>query len=167
MSPTIQVTVEGLVIGLKHKSCHYLDIVIFTSKHLSFMSGKIRSIQTLCEKELNIGVAGTSASYHEQYKTCPHVYVKFLHCDVVPASKEDIETVFSQFGNVRNVVIPRKPGSFFWITFSDPRSAVLAIENLIGYELFDHIVLIDHAPQFKERSRDNMDITPQTKRHRV
>ena len=58
----------------------------------------IREIEKINEEELKRGIAGTSASWHQEYAKSPWVYVGNLDHSL---SEGDVICVMSQFGEVR------------------------------------------------------------------
>ncbi|KAL0236486.1 hypothetical protein GEMRC1_003068 [Eukaryota sp. GEM-RC1] len=116
---------------------------------------KIKQLQQTSERELDLGVSWTSASYHGQYSSCPYIYIKFLNTKTLPLSLSDVETIFSQFGEVLSSYSKGSEYPFCWIKFENPQSCILAVDNMTGFVLEDassSTLLVDHAPSFSERT---------------
>lgn len=93
-------------------------------------------VQKLNELELKRGVP-LSASWHAQYMRSPWVYIGGLPYEL---TEGDVICVFSQYGEVEYIHLLRTPdtgksmGSAF-LKYEDPRSCVLAVDNLNGIEV--------------------------------
>ena len=82
----------------------------------------------------NAGKWDVNKSWHAQYKDSAYVYVGGLPYDI---SEGDIIVIFSQFGEIVDVNMPRdkdtgKPKGFAFIAYEDQRSTVLAVDNFNG-----------------------------------
>ena len=103
----------------------------------------IREIQQINEKEIQLGIAGTTASWHEQYKNTPWIYVGNL--DTV-LTEGDIICVLSQWGEIDDLHLVRDNDTgvskgFAFCKYSDPRSCILADDNFIGIQLCGRSIL--------------------------
>lgn len=61
----------------------------------------IREIEKINQEELDRGLAGTSASWHEKYAKSAWVYARNLDHEL---TEGDIICVLSQYGEVRRIV---------------------------------------------------------------
>ncbi|CDF40145.1 unnamed protein product [Chondrus crispus] len=126
---------------------------------------KVEAIRKLNETELEEGIAGTSASWHQKYESCPFIYVGGLPTAL---TEGDLLAMFEQFGIVVLVNLVReadtgKSRGFAFLKYHDPRSAVLAVDNFTGTEVGGRTLRVDHAEDFKipnEPGRGIIDTTP-------
>jgi RNA-binding motif X-linked protein 2 len=77
------------------------------------------------------------ASWHDDYKNSPYIYVGSLPYDV---SEDDLKIVFSQFGVVTKVNLVRdketqKSKGFAFLAYSNHKSAILAVDNFDGIDV--------------------------------
>ncbi len=112
---------------------------------------KIESVRKLNARELELGIAGTSASWHQQYARSPVIYVGGLQPNITPLK---LVEVFEQYGVVNHVHLKRdeKTGDvcgFGFLAYADPRSAVLAVDNLNGFNLDGRLLSVDHVQDYK------------------
>lgn len=136
----------------------------------------IRDIQRRNEQELELGLVG-SGSWHEQYKGAwradadsAYIYVGGLPYDV---TEGDVITIFSQFGEVVNIHLPRprddaprddrgrarppeaeaerrpKHRGFGFLMYEDQRSTILAVDNLNGAQVLGRTLRVDHVLNYK------------------
>lgn len=112
---------------------------------------KVESIRKLNETELRLGIAGTSASWHEDYALCPFLYAGGLP---LAFTEGDLLAIFEQYGTIVHVNLIRdnesgKSRGFAFLQYRDRRSAVLAIDNFNGVELTAGRTLrVDHARDY-------------------
>ncbi|KAA8493924.1 RNA-binding motif protein, X-linked 2 [Porphyridium purpureum] len=111
------------------------------------MLSRIRAQEQVQERELLLGIAGTSASWHEQYAHSRTIYIGGLQPHL---SASDIGAVFEQYGAVEHVHIVKdrttgEPRGFGFLTYVDQRSTVLAVDNLNGIELAGQRLFVNHA----------------------
>ena len=107
--------------------------------------------------ELAHGIAGTSASWHEQYKNNAWVFAGGLAENL---NEGDVLAVFSQYGEIEDLHLVRDPDSgkskgFGFLKYEDERSTVLAVDNLNGYTLLGKTLRVDHTdyrPPQKKKS---------------
>jgi len=74
----------------------------------------------------------------------------------------DVITIFSQYGEVMNVNMPRdketgKPKGFAFLMYEDQRSTVLAVDNLNGSSVLERTIRVDHVKNYKEKRTKNQD----------
>ncbi|WFD32692.1 hypothetical protein MSPP1_003742 [Malassezia sp. CBS 17886] len=133
----------------------------------------VREIQRINEKELELGILG-SGSWHDQYKDSAYIYVGGLPFDV---TEGDVITIFSQYGEIVNIHLPRardeapkdnrrgrasappkptnKHRGFGFLMYEDQRSTILAVDNLNGALVLGRTLRVDHVANYKpERVRD-------------
>lgn len=97
----------------------------------------IREIEQINKKELEQGIAGTSASWHAQYEHAAWIYVGNLDHSL---TEGDVICFLSQFGEVEDIHLVRdkdtgKSKGFGFLKYEDSRSCILAIDNLIGVQV--------------------------------
>ncbi|POY76431.1 hypothetical protein BMF94_0630 [Rhodotorula taiwanensis] len=114
---------------------------------------QIRHIQKLNEEELK---SGTTASWHDQYKDSAYVNVGGLPINL---TEGDVITIFSQYGEVVDINMPRdantgKPRGFAWLMYADQTSTVLAVDNLNGAQVLGRTLRVDHVLNYKQLERD-------------
>lgn len=112
---------------------------------------KIESVRKLNARELELGIAGTTASWHQQYARSPVVYIGGLQANITPIK---LVEVFEQYGVVNHVHLKRdeKTGNirgFGFLAYADARSAVLAVDNLNGFDLDGRLLSVDHVQDYK------------------
>ena len=110
----------------------------------------------------NAGKWDVNKSWHAQYKDSAYVYVGGLPNDL---SEGDIVIIFSQFGEVVDVNIPRdqktgKPKGFAFIAYEDQRSTVLAVDNFNGAKLLARTLRCDHCASYNEEQKKDADNLP-------
>ena len=77
----------------------------------------------------------------------------------------DVIVVFSQFGEIIDILLPRNSDSeikgFGWIGYMDARSAVLAIDNLNGISLLGSKLHVNECREFKHHDPERRkEVTP-------
>ena len=121
----------------------------------------IREIEKINQEELDRGLAGTSASWHQQYANSAWVYAGNLDHEL---TEGDIICVMSQFGEVcwsvdtssveevfttsfhfctlqiEDIHLVReedtgKSRGFAFVKYEDARSCAIAVDNLIGSQV--------------------------------
>lgn len=116
-------------------------------------------------KANTVGDAGKwdiSRSWHAQYKDSAYVYVGGLPYDL---SEGDVIVIFSQFGEIVDVNLPRdkdtgKPKGFAFIAYEDQRSTVLAVDNFNGAKVLGRTVRCDHCLSFHEEQKKDAEKLP-------
>lgn len=134
---------------------------------------RVKEVQRINKKDLElqlqadtVGQAGkwdVNKSWHAQYKDSAFVYVGGLPYEL---TEGDVTTVFSQFGEVVDILIPRdkktgKPKGFAFIAYEDQRSTVLAVDNFNGAKLLGRTLRCDHCQDFREEQKKNPDELPE------
>lgn len=74
----------------------------------------------------------------------------------------DVITIFSQYGEIMNINMPRdketgKPKGFAFLMYEDQRSTILAVDNLNGAEILERTIRVDHVKNYKEKRVKNQD----------
>ncbi|KAI0254813.1 hypothetical protein BJV78DRAFT_1183099 [Lactifluus subvellereus] len=110
----------------------------------------VREIKKINERELELGVG--SASWHDEYKDSAYVFIGGLHYDL---TEGDVITIFSQYGEVVDVNLPRdketgKTKGFGFLMYEDQRSTVLAVDNLNGATVLERTLRVDHVRNYKQ-----------------
>ncbi|GAA6036523.1 hypothetical protein JCM8097_003546 [Rhodosporidiobolus ruineniae] len=114
---------------------------------------QIQAIKRINEQELE---AGGTASWHDQYKDSAYVNVGGLPYNL---TEGDVITIFSQYGEVVDINMPRdpqtgKPRGFAWLMYMDQRSTILAVDNLNGAQVLGRSLRVDHVLDYKQLERD-------------
>lgn len=94
------------------------------------MARKVAAVEALNKRELELGIAGTSASWHEEYvRLHPVVRAGGLPYDVTDGA---LLAAFEQCGAVEHLQVVRRDGRAMtaFLGYADPRSAVLAVDNV-------------------------------------
>ncbi|KAI9513288.1 hypothetical protein F5148DRAFT_971951, partial [Russula earlei] len=110
----------------------------------------VREISKINERELELGVG--AASWHDEYKGSAYIFVGGLHYDL---TEGDVITIFSQYGEVVDVNLPRdketgKTKGFGFLMYEDQRSTILAVDNLNGAAVLDRTLRVDHVKNYKQ-----------------
>ncbi|KAG8715707.1 hypothetical protein FRC08_010263 [Ceratobasidium sp. 394] len=110
----------------------------------------VKEINAINDRELDLGSHG--ASWHDQYKDSAYVFIGGLHLDM---TEGDVITIFSQFGEVMDVNLPRdkttgKQRGFGFLMYEDQRSTVLAVDNLNGAQVLGRTLRVDHVQNYKQ-----------------
>ena len=110
----------------------------------------------------NAGKWDVNKSWHAQYKDSAYVYVGGLPYDL---SEGDIIVIFSQFGEIVDVNMPRdkdtgKSKGFAFIAYEDQRSTVLAVDNFNGAKVLGRTLRCDHCLSFNEEQKKSADQLP-------
>lgn len=118
---------------------------------------KIRLLNDLNERELRLGIAGTKASWHEQYRQSAWIYTGGLPFEL---SEGDVICVFSQYGEIVNInmIRDRKTGKskgFAFVCYEDQRSTILAVDNLNGTKIKGRQIRVDHVANYKPPKDDD------------
>ncbi|KAJ7055017.1 hypothetical protein C8F01DRAFT_1160722 [Mycena amicta] len=117
----------------------------------------VREINKINQAELDFGASG--ASWHDEYKDSAYIFVGGLHFDL---TEGDVVTIFSQFGEVMDVNMPRdkdtgKRRGFAFLMYEDQRSTVLAVDNLNGAQVLEKTLRVDHVKNYKQGKVKNED----------
>lgn len=111
----------------------------------------IREIKSINERELELGIAGTPASWHSQYSKSAWVAVGRLASEL---TEGDVICVMSQYGEIEDITLLRDAatgesrGTAF-VKYEDARSCILAVDNLIGIELVGRSLTVSHVDEYK------------------
>ena len=87
----------------------------------------------LNSKELSKGIKENS-SWHDVYKNSSHIYIGGIPFEL---NEGDILTVFAQYGKIAKINLIReketqKSKGFAFLSYVDPKSAILAVDNFDG-----------------------------------
>ncbi|KIL70344.1 hypothetical protein M378DRAFT_7215 [Amanita muscaria Koide BX008] len=110
----------------------------------------VKEIDRINQRELDLGVQG--ASWHDDYKDSAYIFIGGLHYDL---TEGDVITMFSQYGEVMDINLPReketgKTKGFGFLMYEDQRSTVLAVDNLNGAKVLDKTLRVDHVKNYKQ-----------------
>ncbi|KAI0322504.1 hypothetical protein OF83DRAFT_1093593 [Amylostereum chailletii] len=110
----------------------------------------VREINKINERELDLGLSG--ASWHDEYKDSAYVFIGGLHFEL---TEGDVIAIFSQYGEVMDVNLPRdketgKTKGFGFLMYEDQRSTVLAVDNLNGAKVLERTLRVDHVKNYKQ-----------------
>ncbi|KAH9977675.1 hypothetical protein BGW80DRAFT_768946 [Lactifluus volemus] len=110
----------------------------------------VREINKINERELELGVG--TASWHDEYKDSAYIFIGGLNYDL---TEGDVITIFSQYGEVVDVNLPRdketgKTKGFGFLMYEDQRSTILAVDNLNGATVLERTLRVDHVKNYKQ-----------------
>ncbi|KAK4057528.1 RNA-binding protein Cwf29 [Microbotryomycetes sp. JL221] len=113
----------------------------------------VQEIKRINEAEL---AAGGRGSWHDQYKDSAYINVGGLPFNL---TEGDVITIFSQYGEIVDISMPRdpqtqKPRGFAFLMYADQRSTVLAVDNLNGAKVLQRTLRVDHVLNYKQLERD-------------
>ncbi|KAJ7639504.1 hypothetical protein FB45DRAFT_905830 [Roridomyces roridus] len=110
----------------------------------------VKEINKINQRELDLGVSG--ASWHDEYKDSAYVFVGGLPFEL---TEGDVITIFSQYGEVMDLNMPRdketgKRRGFGFLMYEDQRSTVLAVDNLNGATVLERTLRVDHVKNYTQ-----------------
>ncbi|KJA29656.1 hypothetical protein HYPSUDRAFT_125833, partial [Hypholoma sublateritium FD-334 SS-4] len=117
----------------------------------------VKEINKINQAELDLGLSG--ASWHDEYKDSAYVFVGGLHFDL---TEGDVITIFSQYGEVLDLNMPRDKETgnrkgFAFLMYEDQRSTILAVDNLNGAKVLEKTLRVDHVKNYKQPKVKNED----------
>jgi len=154
-----------LTVTISPCSPHPTDPDVYLSNHTM---NQVNAILKMNADELTHNIAGTTASWHEQYKGNAWVFVGGL---VENLTEGDVLAVCSQYGEIEDFHLVRdedtgKSKGFGFLKYEDERSTVLAVDNLNGYKLLSKTLRVDHTdyrpPKKKKKEIEAEDATGST-----
>lgn len=82
-----------------------------------------------------------NTSWHDAYKSSPHIYIGGIPFEL---NEGDILTVFSQYGKIVKINIVKdkdtqKSRGFAFLSYENPKSAVLAVDNFDGIKVLYYL----------------------------
>jgi len=103
------------------------------------------------DRELEMGVAGTKHSWHQEYKDSAWVFIGGMPYEL---TEGDVICMFSQYGEVVHINLIRdhtsgKSKGFGFLCYQDQRSTILAVDNLNGFKILGRMIRVDHIHQYK------------------
>ena len=110
-----------------------------------------RNLMKINDRELEMGVAGTKNSWHQEYISSAWVFMGGLPYEI---SEGDMICMFSQYGEVVHVNLVRdhntgKSRGFGFLCYEDQRSTNLAVDNLNGFKILGRMIRVDHVQTYK------------------
>ncbi|KAJ7265451.1 hypothetical protein B0H12DRAFT_1201059 [Mycena haematopus] len=110
----------------------------------------VKEINKINQRELDLGVSG--ASWHDEYRDSAYIFVGGIPFDL---TEGDVITIFSQYGEVMDLNMPRdketgKRRGFAFLMYEDQRSTVLAVDNLNGATVLEKTLRVDHVKDYKQ-----------------
>jgi RNA-binding motif X-linked protein 2 len=113
---------------------------------------QIRDLQKLIKAERDAKIPYGAGSWHWPYRRSPYIFIKNLDTRL---SEGDLLVIFSQFGEIVDLKLSRdnetgEPRGFCWIAYEDPRSKVLAIEEMCGVDILNRQIFVDHASKHQK-----------------
>jgi len=110
-----------------------------------------RNQMKLNDRELEMGVAGTKNSWHQEFKDSAWVFMGGMPYQL---TEGDVICMFSQYGEVVHINLIRdhtsgKSKGFGFLCYEDQRSTILAVDNLNGFKILDRMIRVDHIHQYK------------------
>ncbi|KAL7418335.1 RNA-binding protein Cwf29 [Cryptotrichosporon argae] len=114
----------------------------------------VAEINRINQRELELGVKG---SWHDEYKDSAYIFVGGLSFDL---TEGDVITVFSQWGELADINMPRdaetgKPRGFAFLMYVDQRSTVLAVDNMNGAQVVGRTIRVDHCREYRQQGKKN------------
>jgi RNA-binding motif protein, X-linked 2 len=111
----------------------------------------IQEIQKINERELELGLAGTSASWHETYRKSAWIYIGNVSFELCEG---DLLCVLSQYGEIDDLWLVRNETTgisrgFAYAKYVDSRSCVLAVDNFIGITLCGRPLRVEHVDNMR------------------
>lgn len=96
-------------------------------------------------------------SWHDEYKDSAYIFVGGLNFDL---TEGDVVTIFSQYGEIADVNLPRdketgKTRGFGFVMYEDQRSTVLAVDNMNGAEVLGRTLKVDHTRNYRQAGKRN------------
>lgn len=118
------------------------------------MARQTEAVKKLVDQELQ-NLTPLNASWHANYSKSAYVYIGNLD---VRLTEGDIITIFSQFGDVVDINLARdketgKSLGFCFLAFENQQSTVLAIDNMVGFQVLGRPIRIDHVLDYKPPKR--------------
>ncbi|KAJ2956912.1 hypothetical protein NQZ79_g7299 [Umbelopsis isabellina] len=116
----------------------------------------VKEIQRINERESERGYS-ESGSWHAQYKDSSYIFAGGLPYEL---SEGDVICIFSQYGEILNLDMPRdkqtgKARGFVFLQYEDQRSTVLAVDNLNGAKVLGRVLRVDHAQRPKPKKDED------------
>ncbi|KAJ3819720.1 hypothetical protein F5880DRAFT_1704845 [Lentinula raphanica] len=110
----------------------------------------VKEINKINDAELKLGLSG--ASWHDDYKDSAYIFAGGLNTEL---TEGDVITIFSQYGEIMDINMPRekdsgKPKGFAFLMYEDQRSTVLAVDNLNGANVLGRTLRVDHVKNYKQ-----------------
>lgn len=84
-----------------------------------------------------------NTSWHDTYKNSPHIYIGGIPYEL---NEGDILTVFAQYGKITKINLVReketlKSKGFAFLSYENPKSAILAVDNFDGIKVNSSIFI--------------------------
>ncbi|XP_074658417.1 uncharacterized protein LOC141911318 isoform X2 [Tubulanus polymorphus] len=113
------------------------------------------------KRELDLGLSGTSTSWHAKYKDSAWIFIGGLPYDL---TEGDVICVFSQYGEIVNINLVRdkktgKSLGYGFICYEDTRSPILAVDNFNGIKLLNRTIRVDHVENYRAPKEDETSTT--------
>jgi RNA-binding motif X-linked protein 2 len=127
------------------------------------MARRSRELARVQKTELDRGIFDVGQSFHGEFQNCPWIIVRNLSYDL---SEGDLATMFEQYGTLTALELLRDKDTGISrgtaiMSYEDPRSAVLAVDNFNGVTLVGRQISVDHV-DFKPSEHTNL-TDPRTK----
>ncbi|XP_010541928.1 PREDICTED: zinc finger CCCH domain-containing protein 25-like [Tarenaya hassleriana] len=108
--------------------------------------------KSIDSKEADLGIS-EEASWRAKYEDSAHVFVGDVPYGL---TEDDLLRVFAQYGEIVDINLVRDKGTgkskgFAFLAYEDPRSALLAVDNLDGIQLSGQIIRVDHCSEYMKR----------------
>ena len=126
---------------------------------------RAREIEKFKNIELERGIFDEHYSFHSEFHDCPWIIIRNLSYQL---SEGDICTIFEQYGTITAMELVRDdktgaPRGTCIICYEDPRSAILAVDNLNGISVLGRTIAVDHTKYVenqKSKLTDPRTMTP-------
>ena len=104
---------------------------------MSSYQRKQKNITNLSEQDLHNQTISYESSWHYRYRDNNEIYIGGIASEL---NEGDIIVVFSQYGQVTDIYMPwnkdhSQHNGYCFLTYLDPKSCVLAIDNFNGIDL--------------------------------
>jgi RNA-binding motif X-linked protein 2 len=121
------------------------------------MSIRARETQRAQDREIERGIFDVTHSFHNEFRQCPCIIVRNLSYQL---SEGDIATMFEQYGTLVAMELLRDKDTggskgIAIMTYEDPRSAVVAVDNFNGVTLLGRAISVDHV-DYKISDKSNV-----------
>jgi RNA-binding motif protein, X-linked 2 len=118
---------------------------------LCVVMDKVKSIEQLNEREMQLGITVGKGSWHDEYADSAYVFLGGLSPEL---TEGDVLVIASQFGTPIDVNLVRdketgESKGFAFVAYADQRSTVLAVDNFTGAQFMGKTLRCDHVPSYR------------------
>ena len=92
---------------------------------------------------------------HDDFKDSAYIFVGGIPYEL---TEGDVICVFSQYGEILDLNMPRDPETgktkgFAFLKYDDQRSTVLAVDNFNGASLLGRTLRVDHSRDYRQKTK--------------